>query len=127
MKNRWHILYYETEDGRCPVRDFIDACKERGQAKIFSWFSLLEKEGPNLPRPYADFLSEGIHELRIKLGRGQVRLFYFFCYRDIIIFTHSFVKRVKRIPQSEIDRATSYREDFLSRFDEKKLREVIDE
>jgi phage-related protein len=127
MKNKWHILYYETEDGRCPIRDFIDTCKEREQAKLFSWFSLLESEGPNLPRPYADFLADGIHELRIKLSRGQVRLLYFFCYRDFIVFTHPFIKRVKRVSQKQIDMAKSYREDFLSRFDEKKLREVLDE
>jgi hypothetical protein len=127
MKAQWHILYYETQDGLCPIRVFIDTCKEREQAKILSWFSLLENDGPNLPRPYADFLSDGIHELRVKLGGNQVRLFYFFCYRDFIVFTHSHIKRGGKIPQSEIDRAKLYREDFLTRFNEKKLKEGIDE
>lgn len=127
MKRDWHILYYETVKGICPVQEFIDLRKDRDQAKIFSWISLLEKHGPNLPRPYADLLDDGIHELRIKLSGNQIRILYFFCYRDFIILTHAFEKHTDAVPQSEIKKAQNYRTDFLSRFDEKKIKEVIHE
>lgn len=80
MKSKWQILYYETTGGESPVEKFVDARKDRDQAKIFSWISLLEEQGPNLPRPYADLLTDGIHELRVKLSGDQVRILYFFCY-----------------------------------------------
>lgn len=127
MDRTWHILYYETEDGRCPLQEFIDSRKERDQAKIFGWLSLLKMEGPNLPRPYADLLTEGIHELRIKLSGDQVRILYFFCFRDFIILTHCFVKHTDKVPISEISKSQKYRADFLSRFDERKLKEFIHE
>jgi hypothetical protein len=37
--------------------------------------------GPTLPRPYADLLKDGIHELRIRLSGDHIRMLYFFCFR----------------------------------------------
>lgn len=127
MNRKWHIIYYETSDGHCPVQEFIDARKERDQAKTFSWIVQLEGQGPTLPRPYADLLEDGIHELRVRLSGDQVRIFYFFCFRDFIVLTHEFVKRTGRVPQSEIDLAKKYRADFLARYDEQKLKEEFNE
>jgi hypothetical protein len=124
---KWHVFYYESADGTCPVQEFIDARKNRDQAKIFSWVSLLEEQGPNLPRPYADLLMDGIHELRLKLMGDQIRILYFFCYKEFIILTHVFAKRTDVVPAVEIKKAQKCREDFLSRFDEKKIREVFHE
>ncbi len=127
MTRNWHVVYYETEDGDCPLQTFIDSRKERDQAKIFGWISLLEDQGPNLPRPYADLLEDGIHELRLTLSGDQVRMLYFFCFRDFMILTHALTKYTKRVPQSEMDRAKKIRTDFLNRYDEQKLREELDE
>jgi len=74
------VLYYETLNGKCPIQEFIEYQNKRNQAKILSFFSILEERGPTLPRPYADLLEEGIHELRIKLQGSQTRVSYFFCY-----------------------------------------------
>ena len=62
----WHVLYYEVPEGKCPVQEFIDSRKGRDQAKIFALISNLQERGPTLPRPYADLLEDGIHELRIR-------------------------------------------------------------
>ena len=127
MSRRLHVLYYETADGKCPVQNFIDSRKDRDQAKIFSWLSLLETHGPTLPRPYADLLTEGIHELRLKLSGEQLRILYFFCFKDFVVLTHAFSKHTSEVPQAEIKKAKAYRDDFLSRFNEKKLKEAINE
>jgi len=127
MKTLWNIIYYETELGECPVKKFIDSRKEHNQAKIFSMLSLLEEKGPTLPRPYADLLTDGIHELRIKLSGDQIRILYFFCYKDYIILTHSFTKATEKVPKSEIKKALKYQDDFLKRYSEKKIKELIDE
>jgi len=123
----WHVIYYETEDGHCLLQEFIDGRKERDQAKILAWISQLEARGPHLPRPYADLLEDGIHELRVTASGDNVRGLYFFCYRDFIVLTHAFVKRTREVPKAEIRKAQRLRADFLSRFDERKLREKIDE
>ncbi len=102
---KWHVFYYESAAGACPVQEFIDSRKERDQAKILSWVSLLEERGPDLPRPYADVLIDGIHELRVKLSGDQVRILYFFCYKEFIVLIHAFTKRTDAVPPSEIKRA----------------------
>jgi phage-related protein len=89
--------------------------------------SLLEEQGPNLPRPYADLLIDGIHELRLKLTGDQIRILYFFCYKEFIVLTHVFTKRTEVVPAPEIKKSQKCRDDFLSRFDEKKIREVFHE
>ena len=78
----WKIIFYESADGECAIQGFIDGRREREQAKILSWLALLEERGPHLPRPYADLLTDGIHELRIQLSGEQVRFLYFFCFGE---------------------------------------------
>jgi hypothetical protein len=121
----WHVLYYESVDGKCPVKEFIDSVSERNQAKTLALFAALEERGPNLPRPYADLLKDGIHELRVNLSGKQVRVFYFFCYRDFIVLTNVLMKTTAKVPESEINNAKKCRDDFLKRIDEETLRELI--
>jgi len=123
----WKIIYYESGKGECPIEDFINSKSVNNKAKIFSLLTLLEEKGPNLPRPYADILKEGIHELRIKLSGDQTRILYFFCYRDFIILTHAFYKKSDRVPENEIKKAIKYKEDFLRRITETRLREIDNE
>jgi len=113
MKRKWNVIYYETSDKRCPITDFIDSRRKRNQAKVLSLISLLHEYGPHLSRPYADLLTDGIHELRIKLSGENIRILYFFCYRDFIVLTHTFIKTVDKVPKSEIKKAQKYRDDFL--------------
>ena len=127
MGNKWYVLYYEAINGSCPVQEFIDNQNKRNQAKILSFFSLLEKKGPILPRPYADLLKKGIHELRVKLQGKQTRFLYFFCFKNLIILTHGFVKTTAKIPKGEIKKAMEYRDDFLKRIDDKQLQELFGE
>lgn len=127
MSKRWTVIYYEDKNKNCPVQEFIDSRSERNQAKVFALLDVLEEKGPNLPRPYADLLRDEIHELRIKLSGEQSRILYFFCYKDYIVLTHSFIKNTSKVPDSEINRAIKAKSDFLSRFSDKDIRRKIDE
>jgi len=127
MKPKWKIIYYETDDGQCPVMNFIDSRNKRNQAKIFSLFDYLEKMGPNLPRPYSDLLEDGFHELRIKLIGEQIRILYFFYRRKHIVLTHVFTKTTQKVPKEEIQKAKYYRDDFMSRFNNNDLKEQDNE
>ena len=123
----WQVLYYETPEGKCPVREFIDSRKGRGQAKIFALISALQDRGPTLPRLYADLLEDGIHELRIRLSGDQFRVLYFFCFRRFIVLTHTFTKVSAKVPRAEIQKARKYRSDCLSRFKESDLEVMHDD
>lgn len=122
MKLKWKVLYYSTETDSCPVEEFINGRTASNQAKIFNWIEQLEIKGPNLPRPYADLLEDGIHELRIKLSGNQVRILYFFIYKEYIILTHAFTKNTDKVPKAELVKAKKFRDDFIKRFNENDLK-----
>ena len=118
MNSKWQILYYSNKNGVMPVKEYIDHLSIRERAKTMAFIALLEDRGPNLPRPYADLLDDGIHELRIKLTGTQVRILYFFCYQNIIVLTNVFNKYSDKVDGSEIESAKKSRIDFLKRFTE---------
>ncbi|QEN04088.1 type II toxin-antitoxin system RelE/ParE family toxin [Thiospirochaeta perfilievii] len=126
MINKWNIIYYE-QNQESEVFDFVESQKNSNKAKLLSWLSILEEKGPLLPRPYADILDDGIHELRIKLTGKQVRILYFFCFKDFIILTNCFNKKTNKVPKKEIAKAKMYRDDFLSKYNEEKLRKEYNE
>jgi len=122
----WHVIYYETAEGHRPVQDYINSRhKMRDQAKILAQIEALEERGPTLPRPYADILEDGIHELRVKLSGEQVRILYFFCFKDFIVLTNAFSKTTSRVPRAALDEAKRCRKDFLERVTEKDLQEAV--
>ena len=119
MNMEWKVVYYSEQNGSMPVKGYIENLSLREQAKTMAFIGLLEEKGPNLPRPYADFLEDGIHELRIKLKGTQVRILYFFCYKNIIVLTNAFDKHSDKVPKEQIYLAKERRTDFLYRFSEK--------
>jgi hypothetical protein len=125
VANKWNILYYSEDEKPSDIEVFIDSKDERNQAKIFAWLEKLAELGPNLPRPYADILVDGIHELRIKLSGSQVRILYFFCYKDYIVLTNQFIKNTDKVPKSEINKSKERREIFLKKYNEIDLKRLI--
>lgn len=121
MNNKWHILFCDEVEQACPVTQFINDCRPEHQVKVLRILSLLEEMGPTLPRPYADTLHDGIHELRFTLAKERVRVLYFFCYRKFIVLYYVFLKNTQRVPEKFIDRVIQYRDRFLDRVSEKVL------
>ena len=76
---------------------------------------LLEEKGNQLREPYSKPLRDGIFELRAKVGTDISRVLYFFYYEGRIILTHGFIKKTRKTPSSEIEKAKQYRKDFIER------------
>ena len=114
----WRVVYYETWLGKCPVETFLDGLDRRARVKVLAAIDLLEEEGPALRRPYADYLRDGVYELRVRMGRVRYRVFYFFCLGTDIVLSHGIVKESKRVPEEAIERALRCREDWLGRQNE---------
>lgn len=124
MAEKWKILFCDEKENACPVTHFINQCEPKHQVKILRLLSLLEEQGPVLPRPYADTLHSGIHELRFTLSRDNIRVLYFFCYQKFIVLYDVFLKNTTRVPEKFISRVMDYRENFLDRTSSKELEET---
>jgi phage-related protein len=106
-------LYFVTESGRCPVKDFIDSLDLRAKRKFFYEKELLEQYGTALGYPHTKYLGNSIHELRFEGGEGAVRVLYFFYNGENIIFTNGFVKKTDKTPKQELELAWQRRKKFL--------------
>ena len=115
LPGTWRVVHYERRSGKCPIEEFIDGLNKRERAKVLARIDFLEEKGPELRRPYADYLRDGIYELRVRISRVQCRVFYFFCTGTDIVLTHGIKKKVRRVPKTEIDRAVSFKNDWLTR------------
>lgn len=118
MNRQWKVLFYRTIKGDCPIETFLNGLKKRERSKALAWIGLLQEHGINLHRPFADLIEDGIHELRMKITGNQIRVLYFFCFKDLIVLTHDFIKTENKVPVHEINLAKKYRADFLNRYNE---------
>jgi phage-related protein len=73
---------------------------------------LLADQGHQLRRPAADYLRDGIYELRAKAGRIQYRMLYFFHGRQAVVISHGITKQESAVPPIEIERARRLRQAF---------------
>jgi phage-related protein len=111
----FEVEFYETTDGDKPAKDFLISLDNKMRAKMASMISLLQENGYNLREPYSKHLSEGIFELRAKVGSDITRVMYFFYIDRRVILTNGFVKKTKKTPLKELEKAKKYRQDYLRR------------
>jgi len=110
----YEVEFYKDRKERCFTIEFLNELQTKVRAKVAKWVDKLEKEGPNLPRPYTDIVRGKIRELRVSFSSNEYRFLYFFFGKRIII-THGFLKKTDRIPEGEIERAERIMQDFLER------------
>ncbi len=93
-----NIYYFVDERGRNPVKEFIGSLTVKEQAKVLAYINELLRQGHNLRRPIADYLAEGIYELRPKGNR----IFYFFFLKDSAVLVHALKKKTASIPKNDL-------------------------
>ncbi len=74
----WTIEFFETENGRKPVQEFLDALDLKMRAKAAKEIVILRELGTSIKEPYSKHSQEGVFELRIKFSSDIARIFYFF-------------------------------------------------
>lgn len=109
------IVFYDTEDGKCPIQEYLDSLDPKLLAKTIRTIDLLEKNGPLLRGPYSEPLGDGMFELRTKQGSDITRVLYFFYYGNKAVLTNGFIKKTQKTPKAEIELAKKYRTDYERR------------
>lgn len=122
----YEIEFYETEDGKCPIWDFLEALRlkaptnkdariQHKQASLY--IELLQQNGTHMNAEITKHLDDGIWELR----PGNNRVFYFFYQNDTYVLLHQFRKKSQKTPKREIEKAKTERNDYLRRKETDKL------
>lgn len=71
------VVLSREEDGSCPFIEWFDKLPAKVQDKCYLRLERLREMGHELRRPEADFLRDGIYELRVSLGGVHHRILYF--------------------------------------------------
>lgn len=74
---QFHVEFYETEDGKIPVAEFLDSLEDKMNAKMVGLMEILEEKGTMLREPYSSSLEDGIFELRAVQGSNISRALFF--------------------------------------------------
>ncbi len=99
------VEFYATEDGKSPVRKFIDRSTSRQQVKVLRLLQYLEEFGLTPAVPNTKKLrGTPFWELRV-LGKDNIRILCAPLGRGKIAVLHIFLKKKRRTPRKEIDTA----------------------
>jgi hypothetical protein len=108
------VLFYQDEARRAPVIEWLRGLRRddrRAYAKCVARIRRLAEAGHELRRPEADYLRDGIHELRARHRHVNYRILYFFHGQNVSILAHALTKEGE-IPGSEIERAIRRKQAF---------------
>lgn len=105
---RSRVVFFRDADGSVPYKTWLDTHvtrrDRRAAIKCTIRLELLRDKGSELRRPYADYLRDGIYELRLEFGGVNYRILYFFYGADIVVVTHGVTKEAK-VPDRQGNRS----------------------
>lgn len=106
------IVFYRDEKGRVPLLEWLNGLSNKAQDKCRVRIARLRELGHELRRPEADYLRDGIYELRVRLRSANYRILYFFHGDTAAVLTHGLAKE-RAVPAKEIDRAIGLKKQFV--------------
>jgi phage-related protein len=105
------VVFYQEDAKIVPVLDWLDRLPPRAQDKCRVRIERLRDLGHELRRPEADYLRDGIYELRVGLQGMNYRMLYFFHGRVAAVLAHGLVKE-REVPPREIEEAIRRKRKF---------------
>lgn len=102
---RVRIVLYRDKGGGVPFLDWFGSLPPRARAKLRVLLGRLAELGHELRRPAAEYLGEGLYELRVKELRVNYRVLYFFHQRWTAVLSHGLAKQTSAVPEREIQLA----------------------
>ena len=86
------VVFFMDDDKSTPSLIWLDDLSAKLQDKFIVRIERLAECGFDLRRPEADFLRDGVYELRVKYLRVNYRLLYFFVNQEAVI-AHGIIKK----------------------------------
>jgi len=108
------VEFYETSDGRCPVRDFLDELKASDPndfATVMAGLAKLRNRQYHC-EPLSKPLGHGLFELR-HVGKLNTRIIWFYLKSRRIVAVHGIRNKGQAIPAHHLDTARQRMRDWL--------------
>ena len=104
------VVLFAEDNGAVPLLEWLDRQPTKAQDKCIVRIERLAELGHDLRRPEADYLRDGIYELRVSRQGVNYRMLYFFI-KKIAVLSHGLTKEGK-VPDMEIEKAIKNRAKF---------------
>jgi hypothetical protein len=104
------VVLFAEDNGVAPLLEWLDKQPAKAQDKCIVRIERLAELGHDLRRPEADYLRDGIYELRVSRQGVNYRMLYFFEEKQAVL-SHGLTKEGK-VPDIEIDKAIKNRAKF---------------
>jgi phage-related protein len=111
---RTEVVFFWENDGSVPLVDWLAALPSVARAKCRVRLDRLEELGHELRRPEADYLRDGIYELRTKHAGVNYRMLYFFHGRTAAVVSHGIMKQQAEVSPKDVGRAAQRKKLFES-------------
>jgi phage-related protein len=94
---------------------FYHKQRQKVKDKILWTFRLIETT-QLVPTDYLKYMegTDGLYEIRVKLGSDIFRIFCFFDEGKIIVLANGFQKKIQKTPKSEIEKALKIKKEYES-------------
>lgn len=100
------VVFFKDADGGVPVKEWlvssVAARDGRALVKCKARLKYLRDNGTECRRPYADYLRDGIYELRVEFGGVNYRMLYFFAGHTVAVAAAGLTKEAK-VPDKDIE------------------------
>jgi phage-related protein len=98
------VVIYREADGSVPFVDWFRELPNHARDKVLVRIERLRELGHELRRPEADFVRDGIYELRATTRGVHYRVLYFFHKQIAAILAHGVIKE-SAVPNRDINLA----------------------
>lgn len=100
----FEILFYKNEEGNSPVEEFLVKLAKSNRVLVAKTRNGIERLRNRAyhRQPLSKYVEQSLWELRIRAGTDILRILYTFSKGRIIILLHTFVKKQRKTPVSEL-------------------------
>jgi len=113
------VEFYETEAGKCPVREFLDELKASDPhdfAAVVAGLAKLRSRKYHR-EPLSKALADGLFELR-HVGKLNTRVLWFFMKNRRIVAVHGIRNKGQVIPARDLNTARERMRDWRTRVEQ---------
>ena len=116
----YEVEFFYDKNGKSEIIDYIDELGERANKskadrinrdKILAYIIALKEYGTRIGQPTVKHIDGSIWELRPLANR----IFFFYWKDNKFVLLHHFIKKSKKTPSREIEKARANMKDYLER------------
>ena len=109
---RRRLVLFKERNGIAPLLNWLEALPAKARAKCRVRLERLSDLGHDLRRPEADYLRNGVYELRAKHSGMNYRILYFFHGTEAVVVSHGFSKQRATVSPKQIQIALRRKREF---------------